>query len=412
MWDLATGREQRRFPQPVWGLGPLAVSPDEKTLVLAPTDRTVALVDFTTGKELRKLPEHDYPANGAAFAPDGRTLTVWYGDHTVRRWQVESGRELLRFPFAGPKNPHGQYMILASGDKHYFRYNAAASPDGRFLAYASQDKCLQLHDLATGKEALRLSDLPDAAFAVAFTADSRMLAWGGWRDPTVRLVEVATGQERHAFHGHQGGILSLTFADDGRTLISGGYDTSALVWDLTGRLGGEDWGKPLTPAELDDCWADLAGADVARAYRAVRRLASSPMEAVAYLRVKVRPVAAVDEQRLARLIADLDSDRFAVRESAEAELEALEETALAACRKALEGKLSAEVRRRLEALVEKASPTSSTRLRPQRALEALELIGSPEARQLLEALARGQPEARRTQDTKAALQRLSRRAGG
>jgi hypothetical protein len=39
-------------------------------------------------------------------------------------------------------------------------------------------------------------------------------------------------------------------------------------------------------------------------------------------------------------------------------------------------------------------------------------MGTPEARQLLETLAGGAPEARQTQEAKAALQRLARRPVG
>jgi hypothetical protein len=47
--------------------------------------------------------------------------------------------------------------------------------------------------------------------------------------------------------------------------------------------------------------------------------------------------------------------------------------------------------------------------RPLRAVEALEHMGAPEARQVLEALVKGAPGARLTQAARAALGRLDRR---
>src|SRR5262249_28782096 len=86
------------------------------------------------------------------------------------------------------------------------------------------------------------------------------------------------------------------------------------------------------------------------------------------------------------------------------------ESATALLRKALDDKQSLEVRRRLEDLLAhgpKPLPTGEA-LRQMRALEVLEMIGTPEARQVLGALARGAPGARMTQEASAALERLAR----
>src|SRR5262249_43164408 len=153
-----------------------------------------------------------------------------------------------------------------------------------------------LYDLATGKAVQKVDRLSVGPTALAFSPDGKTLAWGGWREPAVPLVELATGRERHRFVGQQGQVWSLAFSADGKALGSGSVDTTAVVWDLTGGLVAKGaWGRPLSVAELDGCWAELAGADAARAYQAVRRLAASPAEMVPYLRKRLPAVDPADE---------------------------------------------------------------------------------------------------------------------
>jgi hypothetical protein len=217
---------------------------------------------------------------------------------------------------------------------------------------------------------------------------------------------LATGKERHRFEGHKRRVTSLAFSADGRTLISGSEDTTALVWDLTGKLSLKN-----APLDLDAAWRDLAGTDAARAYQVILRLADSPAEVIPYWRKELRPIHA-DAKRLAGLIADLDNDQFAVREKAAKDLEHFGEVAVGACEKALRGHPPAEVRRRLESFLEQqaksASEPSPERLRVLRAIEVLEHIGTLQAQELLKSLASGAPEAHLTQEAKAALKRLAK----
>jgi hypothetical protein len=115
-------------------------------------------------------------------------------------------------------------------------------------------------------------------------------------------------------------------------------------------------------------------------------------------------------EQLARMIGDLDGDRFSVREKARHELEALGELAEPALRRAVEASPSLEMRRRAEGLlglIERHSPAPD-KLRELRALEALERAGTSEARLALRALAGGAPGGRLTKEAKAALARLKR----
>jgi hypothetical protein len=99
-----------------------------------------------------------------------------------------------------------------------------------------------------------------------------------------------------------------------------------------------------------------------------------------------------------------------VREKASAELEKLGEAAAAACRQTLVKQPSAEIQNRLEAILKKQleawSGNSPENLRLLRALETLEFSGTPEARQVLQRLARGAPGATLTEDASAALGRM------
>jgi hypothetical protein len=90
------------------------------------------------------------------------------------------------------------------------------------------------------------------------------------------------------------------------------------------------------------------------------------------------------------------------------------EVPLGALRKTMKGHPSAEARRRLEQLINKqdlelVNPSPDHR-RSVRAVEVLELAGTPEAQKVLKTLSQGAPEARLTQEAKASLERLAHRS--
>lgn len=112
----------------------------------------------------------------------------------------------------------------------------------------------------------------------------------------------------------------------------------------------------------------------------------------------------------ARLVADLDGKQFEIRHRAEEELERQGDAAELLLRQTLAAKSSLHVHQRLEALLQKLDGppiTSVVRLRSLRALEVLEYLNNAEAREILQSLAAGLPQARLTKEAKAVLQRRS-----
>jgi hypothetical protein len=408
---------------PQTGIRKVFHSPDGKSFLTVDAGQTIRLFELATGQERQRFQGPEW-IMGCALTPDGSSLAAWSGDRKVRVWDVKTGRK--RHEYSLPLNkesiPPGENRVLSL-------YNAALSRDGRLLAVGSQhnhgwatddqgrivegakpEHYLMFLDLSTGCIIGRIDRATSDASSLAFSPDGRELAWAGYNDPAIHLIEVAGGRERRRLLGHRGSVYTLTFSADGKLLLSGSSDTTALVWDLARRF---DPRPAPTAAEMELFWKDLADEDAARAYAAIRKLAASPHATVPFLRQRLRPVPPVDDKRIARLIADLDSDDFATRQNSAAELKKLADQALPAYRKALAGKPSIETRRRLEDMLEKAGPgwwdVSGERLRSLRAIEALELAGTTEAREVLATLAGGDGGARLTEQAKAAQDRLASR---
>ena len=115
---------------------------------------------------------------------------------------------------------------------------------------------------------------------------------------------------------------------------------------------------------------------------------------------------------MGHLVADLDADRYAVRQRATADLEQLGAAAESFLREALEHNPSLELRRRAEALLRKLQHPvmAPDELRTLRAVEVVEHIGDREAGQLLTIWAQAKPGSRLAQEAGEALGRLRKRA--
>jgi WD40 repeat protein len=407
-WDISTGKELRRLSLDLAGNHAhiLAVS-DNDRLAAVWTQPDVAIVDLNSGKQLHRLSKPGQFVEGAKFSPDGRNLILWSLDGIVQIWDAADGRKRRQFPFSPETNLRRPPGSFAS-------YHASVSPDGKVIAYArANDSVLVLQEIATGKEIHRLTKLAELG-PIAFSHDGRTLGWGGLRGD-IGLVEVATGRQRYQLTGRYGdGVTCLTFSADGKKLVAGNRDTTVLIWDLTGRCATKlRIVDELSSAELAAAWTDLASADAACAYRAIQKLAASPAQAGLYLSKYLQPAAKVDPELLARLIRDLGSDRFAVRDRATTALQHLGEQAVDTCRKSLTQAPSEEVRRRLDKILDKQWEAffnpQGERLRALRALEVLELAGTIDARKVLQALATGATDTRLTRDANASLERLQRR---
>jgi WD40 repeat protein len=454
LWDMPAGKTRYWLEHPE-GVRSVAFSPDGKKVATGCWDKKVRIFEVGTGKPLSVLEGHDDAVNSVVFSPDGKTLASCSLDKTIILWDANKGVERMRLL------GHEDWVL-----------SIAFFPDGESLASAGKDSTLRVWDAASGKERQTIKLAGAVVEAVAVSPDGKTIATGGW-DHAVRLWDVDKGILRNSLPGHAMGVLSLAFspdgktlasvcgdwnqavggdiklwnmpegderatwtghtdsiwcvrfAPDGRTLATAGRDKTVRVWEAaTGKERlilknglAETDGKPAAPPtkeELNDIWTALASSDGASVQRGLGRLVRSPEQATPWLAERLKPAPKVDtaqEKRIGEWISKLDDDDFQTRESAAGELAKLGAAAGPAMRKALEDSSSAEVQRRLGALLKKlGKPTDDPeQMRALRAVEALELIDTADARKLLRQLADGAPEALLTQEADASCRRLAKR---
>jgi WD40 repeat protein len=382
-----------------------------------------------TGKQIRKLPAERMDSRHLVFSPDGRWLAeADLSGGAVQVWDVTHGRTVLKcrlkvvYGITCTFSPDGRQFAAAdhglvrfwdtgawkeqAGLPAFAWLGLAYSPDGRTLAAASVEG-VRLFELATRRERAHIPPVggyPQGT--LAFSHTGRWLSWTG-NNRALFVWDVHRGEMLGSFTGHDDTVTGLAFTADDRAVVSSSEDWTLLVWDVAGTAAKK---PPRKPGDVDRAWQTLAGGDAKAAYEAIRTLASSPDAAVALLARRLQAAVPIDAKRIDAWLRDLDSDQFAIRERAMSELEQQGDQTQAALERFLAGRPSLEARRRAEQLLEKARDVARDpeRLRQLRALEALEWMDGAGARRLIEALAKGAPDARLTREAKAALEQKRR----
>jgi RNA polymerase sigma factor (sigma-70 family) len=444
------------------GVKTLDISADGRRVVSAGSDECIKLWDVGSDKPLRTIPLPAREPNEAErhvyqvrISPDGSQVIGFFGPR--------SGY----FSTGAPMRPlTDKFAVWDAGTGKLEEVRAVELGGGQGVLSRDGGILLTggiLRDVLAGREIARLPDAGQGE-SCAFSRDGALVIGGAVRREVkngqnwsfsdgLRVWESATGKivariktkgwvARMAFHANHrffvtndldgihirhvrsGAVVAhfkmpeavragntpgsyagcLTFTTDGRRMATGQPDSTILLWNVDLPPASE---KPLTAKEIDALWTDLASADAAKAWQAVWRLAESPREVLPFVhgRIKPYPTAAADEMR--RLLADLDDATFAKRDAATKRLEELGLKAEPALRAALRAGPTLEPRRRIErllsALVKLPQPLSADDLRQLRALIVLEQIGSPEARRLLQEVAKGPDSARLTRQARSAL---------
>jgi hypothetical protein len=431
MWDVSTGKELRRVSADNGLVNAVAFSRDGATLATNGQGGRLRLWQGTTGKlQPRQCLDLVF---GAILAPNGKLLAA-QGRMGLYVWDLTTGKsvqgngsfetpigftrdskKVICRSFRGPTSvvifrdaATGKEVGQVATGQDSFGPDTLA-PNGTTLPF-TRGPNLYLYDLGTSKirQQARPSGVSFPIESLAFSANGKMLAFQG-SDEIIHVWETISLQERCRFQGRQTGRVPLAFSPDAAILASGSADSTVLLWDL-GRTGS---GRVATgaaePKELAGLWQDLASADAARAYRAMMRMRASPSTTLTFLKKQLPPAAEkIDVAKLERLLRDLSSDKFSVREKASKEMAQFSEASEPLLRKALAKNAPLEMRRRVERVLDRIeqerSHPSVDHLRIIRAVEVVQTIGGPAARELLASWGQGTPAVVLTREAHAAGQ--------
>ena len=186
-----------------------------------------------------------FEADLAAKAPGTEIKLSVRRGASEKRLAVTLGAQPVEQVRAEPKDV--PILQLDSGG-HMANINGVAfTPDGKFVVSAGDDKVIRIWDWRAGKtvRTIRGQSGPGQEgkiYAMALSPDGKWLAAGGWFAPghglkddevgTIRLYDFKSGELKALLKGHTNVVHGLAFSPNGKKLISGSGDETAIIWDI------------------------------------------------------------------------------------------------------------------------------------------------------------------------------------
>jgi WD40 repeat protein len=253
LWNIGTG-ERLTARASKNATIPNALSLDGRLLALLDPSSTIRVLEISSGNELWKR-QMERSLDGLAFSPDGKMLAGWRWSDPLILWDAETGRELRQLQHFDATTAEKLARPVFDID---LLEAVAFRADSRLLATGGSDKTVKIWDAGTGRRLLTLAGHSESIGALAFSRDGQRLASGSV-DGTILLWDVVTGKKEGLLKGHSDTVYAVAFSPDGHTLASGSADGTIKIWDVATAkqlaslvaIGTSDW-LIVTPDGLLD----------------------------------------------------------------------------------------------------------------------------------------------------------------
>lgn len=205
----------------------MAISADGSFVASGDTSGLVVVSSARDGKIVSRLGDGDPNwLAAAAFSPDGHWIASGGKHAAITLWDLRSAaRAPVSLEHAGwiralRFSPDSQRLASVTG--HFYEKTPARD--------------VRLWDLRTATVIGSVA-FPNGAGSLSFSNDGRLLVVGGW-DKTLHLIDVASFKEVRAI-GLDTDVDGVVFAPDGNTVIAYLRDSSVRAWSVTD--GAERW---------------------------------------------------------------------------------------------------------------------------------------------------------------------------
>jgi WD40 repeat protein/tRNA A-37 threonylcarbamoyl transferase component Bud32 len=224
LWEVATGRKIQDTTckhKESGVISAVALSQDGEIYAQAAYSETkIRLIKVSTGQNISTITTQSEGVACLAFSQNKEILASSSFDKTIKLWEVKTGKAILTI------NTYPQSAT-----------SIAFSPNGKILVCGGSD-CIQLWDVKTrhGRSICTIntpiissSNSSSAKGSLIFSPDGQILASSS-NDNTIKLWDVASGNEIGTLTGHCSQVNSIVFSCDGQILVSGGADGAIKIW--------------------------------------------------------------------------------------------------------------------------------------------------------------------------------------